>query len=220
MRVLLLLCAVMASAQAIAEETRYIRDTLYVELRSGQSLQHRIVHRGLISGTAVKLLEEADDGKYALVKTDDGIEGWIQTQYLVSEPVAKQKLQAANAQLAKLRQEHASLEQQFIALQQKRQATASKAAQLDDSNSALKQELEKIKAVSANALQLDRDVKKLRLNNEELRNQVEILSADNQRLSDDNSNDAFMNGAFAVLIGVFITLIVPRLWPSKSNEWA
>jgi SH3 domain protein len=210
----------MASAQAIAEETRYIRDTLYVELRSGQSLQHRIVHRGLISGTAVKLLEEADDGKYALVKTDDGIEGWIQTQYLVSEPVAKQKLQAANAQLAKLRQEHASLEQQFIALQQKRQATASKAAQLDDSNSALKQELEKIKAVSANALQLDRDVKKLRLNNEELRNQVEILSADNQRLSDDNSNDAFMNGAFAVLIGVFITLIVPRLWPSKSNEWA
>jgi SH3 domain protein len=28
-----------------------------------------------------------------------------------------------------------------------------------------------------------------------------------------------MNGAFAVLIGVMITLMVPRLWPKKSSEW-
>jgi SH3 domain protein len=48
------------------------------------------------------------------------------------------------------------------------------------------------------------------------------LQADNQRLLDSTENEAFLNGALAVGLGVLITLLVPRLWPKKrrSTSWA
>lgn len=220
-RSLLCLLALVSVSGNLIAETQYVRDTLYVELRSGQSLQHRIVHRGLPSGTAVTILERGADGKYTRVKTRGGTEGWIQTQYLMDQPAAKDRLIKAEARLKALSESNSELKQQLSGLQSQQSTTAGERDQLNNSNQKLQTELDRIKTISANALQLDRDVKKLRLANEELQNQVDLLSADKQRLSDDNSNEAFINGAFAVLIGVFITLIVPRLWPSKkSSDWA
>ena len=51
-----------------------------------------------------------------------------------------------------------------------------------------------------------------------LRSQIEVLEADNQRLQDQLDSEAFMNGAFAVLLGVLITLLVPRLWPKRRKS--
>ena len=44
-------------AQLSFAETVYIRDTLYVPLRGGQSSEHRILHKGIPSGTELELLE-------------------------------------------------------------------------------------------------------------------------------------------------------------------
>jgi SH3 domain protein len=57
---------------------------------------------------------------------------------------------------------------------------------------------------------------------EELRSQVEMLKAENLRLVDKIDSEEFLNGALAVLLGVIITLVVPRLWPKrrKSSSWA
>lgn len=208
------------STPLLAQETQYVRDTLYVELRTGQSFKHRIVHKGLVSGTPLTVLEVSEDKRYTFVRTESGIEGWIQTQYLSDTPSARDQLKASLAKQSRLETQAAALKKQLEQLKSEYQAAQSKAGELSSSSEQLQQELDEIKTISANALQLNRDVTKLRLNNQELSNKVDLLTADNQRLSDSSSNDAFMNGAFAVLIGVFITLIVPRLWPSKSNDWA
>jgi SH3 domain protein len=49
-----------------------------------------------------------------------------------------------------------------------------------------------------------------------------MLEAENQRLHDKVDSEDFLNGALAVLLGVIITLVVPRLWPKrrKSSSWA
>ncbi|MEX1236901.1 MAG: hypothetical protein WD994_01390, partial [Pseudomonadales bacterium] len=44
-----------------AAATVYIRDTLYVPLRGGQSSEYRILHRGVKSGTPLELIEENAD---------------------------------------------------------------------------------------------------------------------------------------------------------------
>ena len=212
--------SILFSTVALTQETQYVRDTLYVELRTGQSFKHRIVHRGLVSGTPLTILEVSEDKKYTRVKTDKGIEGWIQTQYLMDKPSARNQLKASQAKQSQLTNQNAALKKQLGELKAQYQAAQKQSGQLSSNSRQLQKELADIKAISANALQLDRDVTKLRLSNQELSNKVDLLTADNQRLSDDNSSDAFLNGAFAVLIGVFITLIVPRLWPSKSNDWA
>ena len=59
-------------------ETVYIRDTIYVPLRGGQSSEHRILHKGIASGTALELLEVNDDTGFSQVRTASGMQGWIQ----------------------------------------------------------------------------------------------------------------------------------------------
>lgn len=216
--VLLLIC-VAATSQALAEQTRYVRDQLYVPLRSGQSTAYRIVHKGLVSGTRVTELKVNEESGYSLVRTRSGIEGWIQTQYLMDQPAARNVLRETEAQLQQIKQENSQLKQQLSSLQGEVQESTGSNDELQQRNAALSAELDEIKAISANALQLNQDNSRLLQETQELKNRIDVLAADNQRLEDQRDNDSFINGAFAVLIGVMITLLVPRLWPKKRSEW-
>ena len=93
-RSLLIGFLVVAAIHQVKADTVYIRDTLYVPLRGGQSTEHRILHRGLRSGTELERLETSEDTGYTRVRTPDGLEGWLQTQYLVEEPIASTRLEA------------------------------------------------------------------------------------------------------------------------------
>ena len=115
---------------------------------------------------------------------------------------------------------NAALKKQLADIMNKQSTTQKKLTDLTSSNNQVSKELENIKAISASAIQLNEDNQRLLEENQMLKNEVEVLSTDNQRLNDNQENDAFLNGAFAVLIGVMITLIVPRAWPKKSTDWA
>lgn len=205
---------------AEGEEVRYIRDTLFVPLRSGQSFKHRIVHKGLVSGAKLTLLEESEDNNYSLVRTSKGIEGWIQTQYLSNEPAARNQLKQLQKKYESLLANHADLKATSNTSESKLNDAKMAIASLTQKLQSTETELADIKALSANAISLNSSNKQLLQDNQALQNKVDLLTTDNQRLNDSLDNDEFINGAFAVLIGVFITLLVPRLWPSKSSEWA
>ena len=83
------------------------------------------------------------------------------------------------------------------------------------------QELHQLKQVSGKAVQLDIDNQRLVEETENLRSNVEMLRAENQRLLDNLDSEDFMNGALAVLLGVVIALVAPRLVPQrrKNSGW-
>ena len=63
-------------------DTRYVSDRLIISVRTGQNTQNGVL--GYIqSGTPVDVLEE--DGQYLKIKTENGLEGWVQAQYIISE---------------------------------------------------------------------------------------------------------------------------------------
>ncbi len=216
----LIFLGLLLSNELYAEPIRYIRDTLYVPLRSGQGSQYRIVHKGLLSGARLELLETSADGTYSKVRTSKGKEGWLQTQYLMEQPAAKNLLAATNAKVGELQTSNRAMQKQLKDSQKAKQALEKRLQQVNASQSDLSQELEQIKDVSSRTIQINRDNNRLLQENEALKNQLDVISADNQRLQDKAASDSFMNGAFAVLIGVFITLLVPRLWPQKKTDWA
>ncbi len=86
---------------------------------------------------------------------------------------------------------------------------------------AVAQELHQLKQVSGKAVQLDIDNHRLVEEAENLRSDVEMLQAENQRLLDKLDSEDFMNGALAVLLGVIIALVAPRLVPKrrKNSGW-
>jgi SH3 domain protein len=86
---------------------------------------------------------------------------------------------------------------------------------------AVAQELHRLKQVSGKAEQLDIDNRRLVEKTENLRSEVDMLHAENRRLLDKVESEDFMNGALAVLLGVIIALVAPRLVPKrrKSSSW-
>jgi SH3 domain protein len=199
----------------------YIDDVLLVPLRSGESLSHRIVHKGVPSGTALQVIEHNRESGYSKVLTPGGIEGYLPTRYLVSEPIARVKLEQATKELATFKQEHSKLKTQFEALSSEHNALKKSYQETEQSLDKNVQELSHIRSVSANALTLDQRNRELRESNEQLRNELELLQTDNNRLKEKSETNMMMVGGGLVLLGVILALLIPMLKPSKKNDsWA
>lgn len=222
MRMILMTLLLCCTALATAQDVRYVSDQQLVPMRSGEGTQFRIVHRGLPSGTQLTLLQDNPDSGYSQVRTPGGTEGWILTRYLLRQPIARDQLAAAIDARKKAQQQVSAIKTQLQTLQQDlaetRKELDSNRAQLGKTGD----ELEEITRISSNAITLDKSNRQLVEQTEVLRSRIEVLEADNQRLLDSDSNEAFLNGALAVALGVLLTLIIPRVWPKRraSSSWA
>lgn len=218
---LILLITALTGVQAASADTvKYVRDVVYVPLRSGPSIQHRIL-RSAESGTALTVIGAEPEQGYVQVRTEDGTEGWMEAQYLVDQPVARDRLAAASAALDKLRGQYKELRDQLHSANADQSESSKAISDLKSANAQLSSELERIKTVSSNAMALDRQNRQLHDTANQLGAQVQALTAQNAKLEAEKKSRAFMNGAYAVVMGVVITLLVPRLWPRKRrSDWA
>lgn len=208
-------------ASSVVAETMYIDDTLLVPLRSGEGTGFRIVHKGLPSGTALEIIERNAESGYSLVKTASGIEGYLPTRYLSQEPIARDKLVRAEKTLTTLRAQNKELSDKLSTLQSNYEALEGQHSNASKSLTANTDELARIKAISADALNLDRSNRELRNSNEELRNQLELLEVENSRLKDKSESNMMLIGGALVLLGAILALIIPLLKPGKKNDsWA
>jgi SH3 domain protein len=202
-------------------EAMYIDDTLLVPLRSGEGLQFRIVHKGVKSGTKVELIGHNASSGYSHVRTPDGIAGYLPTRYLVKNEIARDRLVRVSAQLEKSQAKSKQLQTDFNELQAAYNTLSANHKQLTEQSESTSSELKKVKTISSNALSLDQRNRELRETNQELKNEVELLTTDNQRLKDKSETSFMAIGAALVLLGVILALIVPWLKPTKKNDsWA
>ncbi|CAA0125451.1 Uncharacterised protein [Halioglobus japonicus] len=218
---LLIVCWLFSSV-ALAEDIRYVSGTQNVALRSGAGDDNQIVHRGIPSGVRVIVSRTSDDGLWAEITTDAGDTGWIPTQKLLVEPLAPSD---ATTNIPVAAQPTATGEDASTDVDATGAAPLDLEEQMrlrDEQFNAVAQELYRLKQVSGQAEQLDIDNRRLVENTENLRSKVEMLQAENLRLHDKVESEDFMNGALAVLLGVVIALVAPRLVPKrrKSSSWA
>lgn len=218
----LVLFSLLFAAAAQAQNVRYVSDKQFIPLRSGAGSDYRIIHRGIPSGTRLTIARTSGDGEWAEITTDKGTTGWIRTQYLMQDLPAQNRVDAAEKRAAEAVAKSAALSEELAAL---RAQSTELEGQLNSSGSELgsvTEELAQLKQISGNAIQLDIDNRRLVEESENLRSDVEMLESENRRLQDKLESEDFLNGALAVLLGVIITLVVPRLWPKrrKSSSWA
>lgn len=213
---LTLLCPPLA-----AQETRYISDDVFIVLHAGPGSNYRWLGR-LIPGTELVEQRRSTDGNWAEVRTRRGTLGWVQAEYLASEPPAQARLPAVVRQLEDAQRDGADLRRNLATAQAERDALR---AQLDESSATLQrvsEELAQLRQVSGSAVETAEDNRRLVEEATALRMNLNTLRADNQRLQDRVRSSAFIDGALAVLLGVIIAVVVPRLWPKRraSSSWA
>ena len=218
----LLLLSLVFSALSLAQDIRYVSSEKNVPLRDGAGKDYRIVHRGIPAGTRLTVARTSDDGQWAEITTDDGVAGWIPTQQLNIELPAQTTVPAHTQPGEKTA---GSDTESGAAVPAVVTDPADMLAQINDCDAqfnSVAQELHQLKQVSGKAEQLDIENHRLVVEQENLRSEAEMLHAENQRLLDKLESEDFMNGSLAVLLGVIIALVAPRLVPRrrKNSGWA
>lgn len=200
---------------------RYIRDYIYVPLRSGQSEAHRIVHRGIRSGTMVSLLEQNDESGYSLVRLGNGLEGWMGSQYLQQEPTAEKRLEEAQHTISRLSSTAGSAGEQLLALESQNRELDQSLRQLQSAHDKLQQDFDHLNAISGNAQTLHDDNNRLMKENEAMKSRQDTLQVENARLTHELKRNDFLDGAIAVILGIIATLVIQYFYRSrKRTDWA
>ena len=206
----LLICCLLVSSALLAvsqfsfADEVYIRDMIYVPLRGGESTKHKIIHRGIRSGTPLERLQTNEQTGYTRVRTADGLEGWLQTQYLVDEPIASTQLDEVKSEMRSLDKQH---QQTLLSLRETREAKESLTREqenLSDQNARLVEDLATITTLSGNVIAIDEKNKQLSEERDALRQQIIDLNELTDSLSDDRAQQWFLGGAGVLLIGLLL----------------
>jgi len=200
----ILLGAVLMLPLASWGATVYISDELAVPLRRGPSSGHRILHAGLPSGTPLEVLGEDKAAGFTHVRTRNGTEGWVPTQYITTEPIARDRLAAANRRIESLEAQLKSLRETYQEARGARSASEDRAGALEQQTQKLQTELAEIRRVSANALANHEENQQLKSENQSLRAQVSELSHRVQQLERNVMVRALLSGGGLVLLGLVI----------------
>ena len=211
-----------AATSTLAQDVRYVSDQQVGPLRSGAGSQYRSVHRGIPSGTRLTVTQQSEDGDWAEITTDRGTSGWIRSQYLMTDTPAQVALDSAQQRVQPLADENAPLQSQLDALNSEKVDLLNQSTSTESDLRSVSEELTQLKQISGKAVQLDADNRRLVETSETLRASADMLESENQRLEDKLRSNAFMDGALAVLLGVIIALVAPRLWPKRKRNdgWA
>jgi len=199
---LVVMLASLVAAPAMATPTQWISDMQLVPLRSGPSNGYRIVSKGLPSGTPLEVLQVDTASGYARVRTANGTEGWVETQYLVSEPVARDKLESAQHRVETLEQQLKERGKNISELTSQGQSASADRETLTQHVNELEGELADLKSISGEAIALhDRNTELTELN-DRLRKQVDELVAEVQDLEDGREQRNLWIGAALIGLGL------------------
>lgn len=218
--ILFLALGVAAQAQAQGQtETRYVTDRTRVELRRGPSTEYRIL-RYLEAGDRVQVLEQNEEQGFSRVKVgDQDTEGWIPSASLIAEPIARDRLAAAERNMATARERATALEEQNRELERDLAATRAELEQAKASHGTVSRELADIRTASANVVKLHDDNTSLQQRLVQRDLEVEQLTADNARLSARSNQNWFVVGAAVLLGGIVIGLVAPTLRRKRRSDW-
>jgi SH3 domain protein len=198
--------------------TVYVSDRLTVPLRRGPSNTHKILHAGLPSGTALEVLGENAAAGFTQVRTPNGTEGWVPTQYLVSEPIARDRLAAANRRIESLEQQLKNLRDTYQETRGARAQSEGRVNDLSKQAEKLQAELAEVRRISATSIANYEENKQLKASNQTLQMQVTQLTARVRELDRNVVLRYLLAGGGLVLLGLILGAWIKSR--PKRSSWA
>lgn len=202
-------------------ETAYVKDELFVPLRSGPSPQHRILHKGLKTSTVLTVLSRNEDKSWIQVQTPSGLEGWVPKQYVLSRPTASLQLAETSKKLDRLSKQHKEVLERLSETKKKLDKTDNNLRLATESQQNSTMELRRIKSISSGAIELDQKYQTLLEEHELLQTINDALHAENESLKSDQRFSFLFYGAILVILGALLAIIIPHIRIKKRHsEWA
>ena len=210
---------VSASINSVLAETRYVSDRLIISVRDGQD-QNAAVLGYLETGAPVDILEEKED--LLKIRTEDGIEGWVRAQYIVSEKPKPLIIENLKNKIIALKKEIENIKNKkdstSNALSESKKMYQEKIEELTEEVSINQKFAAKAKSDfielnkkyanllknSGNTEKLVGEVEKLKKLNTELKTEVKSLRKDRKNPLKSNTIQSFIAGAGVLLFGFLL----------------
>ncbi|MDQ6992911.1 MAG: TIGR04211 family SH3 domain-containing protein [Mariprofundus sp.] len=206
MRLIVAIAFFLAWSSMAMAETRYIVDQAMLPMRSGQGTSFKITSM-LPSGMAVKVLETSKGG-YTRIRDAKGKEGWILSRYLMATPAARERLGRIELELTKLNE-----------LKDKKKALETERGQLRQANDKLEKDMALLHKTAANAVQIAEDNRVMKIANGEAKLELESLRQQTREIRSGTQQRWFMLGGGAILLGLILGLILPRIKVKRKSQW-
>lgn len=206
-------------ALSLQAQTVYISDEYRVPLRKSPCPRCTILHRGIKSGSALTLIETNNEG-WSHITTKGGMDGWMESHYLQKTPIARDQLASTKTKYNALKNKHLLLAEELNVLKKTHSELLANLKNTESSRDGMSSELKTIKKISSNAISINKQNKELLERNDILQSDIDILKATNQQLTKSERNTWFLYGAFAVVMGALLAIIIPRIKRRKRfSEW-
>lgn len=198
-------------------EKGYASDQVEVLVRTGPSHKHAIV-KVLKSGAELEILERDRSSGHTRVRTSGGVEGWVLTRHLMADPAARVLLAELSSQFSDSEDHPDSPRAQAELVRHKYTMLTQQTAVLEKHNKQLEAELSRLKQLAANAMQLDSQNQEMRQQAEVLTTKLDTLEQENQALGKKVEREWFYAGALVLFAGLFLGLVIPRIqWRKRSR---
>lgn len=215
---LLVLIIALAGTSATAE-TAYVTDEFKITLRSGESATHRIV-RMLPTGQRLEVLSKNAQTGYSRVKTPGGQEGFVLSRQLVDQPVARDRLAAAEAEVSALKAAPGELRSRLATLTEEHRNLQQEHSSLQRAKTQVDQEFAALQRTASNSVRIANERNELRKRVTTLTREVEDIKQLNRELENKTAQNWFLIGAGVVVGGVILGLILPHLRVRRrKSDW-
>ena len=203
---------------SFAQADFYIYPAEDFSLRTGAGYEYPIAHSSVSSGTRVKIISVNDNKLWSKITTDDEKSGWIENQYISKNKPSIAELKLAQRRIEVLNDENDKLRRQVNTFK-----TEQKNLSLMVSNSkkeylSTSEELAELRQISKNTITIDELNNELMKQKENLLAKVATLDSENNRLNEKLKNQSFIQGAFAVLLGVIICITLLKFSPGSRRK--
>ncbi len=200
------------------DQAGYVTDQLEVTLRRGTGTQFAIV-RMLPAGARVSILEVDAESGYSRVRTEQGIEGWLLSRYLMNEPAARSQLAELRRRLEQALAQRGSAGEMLDTMTAERDQLAGERDQLARDAANLRSELDELRQAAAEPLQLRERNVALGERVETLERELGEARVEVAGLRRNTQRDWFVAGAAVLLLGLVLGLVLPRIRWRRRSRW-
>ena len=197
-----------ATIKSVFADTRYVSDELIISVRDGQNQDDNVLGH-IRTGTAVDVLEEK--GRYLRIKTEDGLEGWVQAQYIISEkPNARiiedlrNEINKQNTLSDKLLAKKAIYEVRIRELEKEVNINQKNTEKAKSELTELNKKYKRLLSNSENTDELIKKLEKSKKLDSKLKSEISNLKKGNQNPIKSSMIQPFLAGAGVLIVGFIL----------------
>ena len=216
--IVLILLIVATPFSAVKAQTRYVTDNFEIMMRTGPSVQNKII-KPLGSGTRIEVLREDSGNGHSQVQISSGEIGYVLTRFLVDRPSARNRLSYLEGQLRQLRSKPDEIRALLASSQDENRDLITQNTSLTEKLANVSKELKRIKEVSADSVNLSIKSQQLEGEVQQLLLQLDDIRIQNEALKDQSNRLNNLIGAGLILLGLFLGWVLSMSGRRNRNSW-